>query len=148
MLTGTYSGGSVNFNAIAIEYGFQKKGVLYAGTIAVDNVVTAVWILVTLVLPMLLSQIWKSKIEHDKISNEQVKISDKGIDLISLAWLTFLGITSFYLSEILVQYFPRIPSILILSTIGIGLAQTKLVSNLKGGHDLGLYLVYLFYIQF
>ena len=144
MLTGTYSGGSVNFNAIAIEYGFQKKGVLYAGTIAVDNVVTAVWILVTLVLPMFLSQIWKSKIEHDKISNEQVKISDKGIDLISLAWLTFLGITSFYLSEILVQYFPRIPSILILSTIGIGLAQTKFVSNLKGGHDLGLYLVYLF----
>ena len=144
MLTGTYTGGSVNFNAIAIEYGFQKKGVLYAGTIAVDNVVTAIWILVTLILPMFLSKIWKSKIEHNKISNEQVKISDKGIDLISLAWLTFLGIMSFYLSEILVQYFPRIPSILILSTFGIGLAQTKFISNLKGGHDLGLYLVYLF----
>jgi uncharacterized membrane protein len=144
MLTGTYTGGSVNFNAIAIEYGFQKKGVLYAGTIAVDNVVTAIWILVTLILPMFLSKIWKSKIENNKISNEQVKISDKGIDLISLAWLTFLGIMSFYLSEILVQYFPRIPSILILSTFGIGLAQTKFVSNLKGGHDLGLYLVYLF----
>ena len=144
MLTGTYTGGSVNFNAIAIEYGFQKKGVLYAGTIAVDNVVTAIWILVTLILPMFLSKIWKSKIEHNKISNKQVKISDKGIDLISLAWLTFLGIMSFYLSEILVQYFPRIPSILILSTFGIGLAQTKFVSNLKGGHDLGLFLVYLF----
>ena len=144
MLTGTYTGGSVNFNAIAIEYGFQKKGVLYAGTIAVDNVVTAIWILVTLILPMFLSKIWKSKIEHNKISNEQVKISDKGIDLISLAWLTFLGIMSFYLSEILVRYFPRIPSILILSTFGIGLAQTKFISNLKGGHDLGLYLVYLF----
>ena len=144
MLTGTYTGGSVNFNAIAIEYGFQKKGVLYAGTIAVDNVVTAVWILVTLILPVFLSKIWKGKIEHNKISNEQVKISDKGIDLISLAWLTFLGIMSFYLSEILVQYFPRIPSILILSTFGIGLAQTKFVSNLKGGHNLGLYLVYLF----
>ena len=144
MLTGTYTGGSVNFNAIAIEYGFQKKGVLYAGTIAVDNVVTAVWILVTLILPVFLSKIWKSKTDHNKISNEQVKISDKGIDLISLAWLTFLGIMSFYLSEILVQYFPRIPSILILSTFGIGLAQTKFVSNLKGGHNLGLYLVYLF----
>ena len=144
MLTGTYTGGSVNFNAIAIEYGFQKKGILYAGTIAVDNVVTAVWILVTLILPVFLSKIWKGKIEHNKISNEQVKISDKGIDLISLAWLTFLGIMSFYLSEILVQYFPRIPSILILSTFGIGLAQTKFVSNLKGAHNLGLYLVYLF----
>ena len=61
-----------------------------------------------------------------------------------MAWLTFLGITSFYLSEILVEYFPRVPSILILTTIGIGLAQTKFVSNLNGSHDLGLYLVYLF----
>ena len=144
MLTGTYTGGSVNFNAVALEYGFQKKGILYAGTIAVDNVVTALWILVTLILPMLLSRIWKSKIGVNKINSDKVTFSDKGINITSLAWLTFLGITSFYLSEILVEYFPRIPSILILTTIGIGLAQTKFVSNLNGSHDLGLYLVYLF----
>ena len=144
MLTGTYTGGSVNFNAVALEYGFQKKGILYAGTIAVDNVVTALWILVTLILPMLLSRIWKSKIGVNKINSDKVKFSDKGINITSLAWLTFLGITSFHLSEILVEYFPRIPSILILTTIGIGLAQTKFVSNLNGSHDLGLYLVYLF----
>ena len=144
MLTGTYTGGSVNFNAVALEYGFQKKGILYAGTIAVDNVVTALWILVTLILPMLLSRIWKSKIGVNKINSDKVKFSDKGINITSLAWLTFLGITSFYLSEILVEYFPRIPSILTLTTIGIGLAQTKFVSNLNGSHDLGLYLVYLF----
>ena len=144
MLTGTYTGGSVNFNAVALEYGFQKKGILYAGTIAVDNVVTALWILVTLILPMLLSRIWKSKIGVNKINSDKLRFSDKGINITSLAWLTFLGITSFYLSEILVEYFPRIPSILILTTIGIGLAQTKFVANLKGSHDLGLYLVYLF----
>ena len=28
MLTGTYTGGSVNFNAIALEYGFQEKGII------------------------------------------------------------------------------------------------------------------------
>ena len=144
MLTGTYTGGSVNFNAVALEYGFQKKGILYAGTIAVDNVVTALWILVTLILPMLLSRILKSKIGVNKINSDKLRFSDKGINITSLAWLTFLGITSFYLSEILVEYFPRIPSILILTTIGIGLAQTKFVSNLNGSHDLGLYLVYLF----
>ena len=144
MLTGTYTGGSVNFNAVALEYGFQKKGILYAGTIAVDNVVTALWILVTLILPMLLSRIWKSKIGVNKINSDKLRFSDKVINITSLAWLTFLGITSFYLSEILVEYFPRIPSILILTTIGIGLAQTKFVSNLNGSHDLGLYLVYLF----
>ena len=60
MLTGTYTGGSVNFNAIALEYEFQKKGVLYAGTIAVDNVVTAIWIMITLIIPAILNRIWKS----------------------------------------------------------------------------------------
>lgn len=144
MLTGTYTGGSVNFNAVALEYGFQKKGVLYAGTIAVDNVVTALWILVTLILPVILTRIWKRTIEIKIPSNQQVSLSNKGMDMGSLSWLTLLGITSLYVSEILVGYFPKIPSILILTTIGIGLAQTKFVANLKGSHDLGLYLVYLF----
>ena len=144
MLTGTYTGGSVNFNAVALEYGFQKKGVLYAGTIAVDNVVTALWILVTLILPMLMSRVWKSKITVSEIKKDQVAFSEEGMDLTSLAWLTFLGGTSFYLSEILADYLPQIPSILILTTLGIGLAQTKFVANLKGSHHLGLFLVYLF----
>ena len=55
MLTGTYTGGSVNFTAIALDYEFQKKGILYAGTIAVDNVVTAIWIMITLILPTFLN---------------------------------------------------------------------------------------------
>ena len=144
MLTGTYTGGSVNFNAVALEYGFQKKGILYAGTIAVDNVVTAFWILVTLVLPMLLSRVWQGRVEKNKTEKSKDDFFDKDMDLFSLAWLTFLGLTSFYVSEILGEYFPQIPSILILTTIGIGLAQSKFISNLKGSHNLGLYLVYLF----
>ena len=51
MLTGTYTGGSLNFNAVALEYEFQEKGILYAGTIAVDNVITTLWIIATLALP-------------------------------------------------------------------------------------------------
>jgi uncharacterized membrane protein len=144
MLTGTYTGGSVNFNAVALEYGFQKKGVLYAGTIAVDNVVTALWILVTLILPVFLSRIWKSKIAITRNNAQKTTFSNKGMDLASLAWLVFLGITSFYISDVLAHYLPNIPSILILTTIGIALAQTEFIANLKGSHDLGLYLVYLF----
>ena len=144
MLTGTYTGGSVNFNAVALEYEFQKNGVLYAGTIAVDNVVTAIWILITLVLPMFLSRIWKDRVEKNIIKKDKREFLDKDIDIFSLAWLTFLGITAFFISEILGNYFPKIPSILILTTIGIALAQNKFISNLKGSHNLGLYLVYLF----
>ena len=67
MLTGTYTGGSVNFNAVALEYGFQKKGILYAGTVAVDNVVTTIWILATLTFPLILSKIWKGKVFLKKL---------------------------------------------------------------------------------
>ena len=143
MLTGTYTGGSVNFNAIALAYDFQKQGVLYAGTIAVDNVVTALWIIVTLALPVLLRTFWKDE-KIVSITKKETTETVDHIDFHSLIWLIFLGIFSYYISELLSRYFPSIPSILTLSTIGILLAQTKFVSNLKGSHSLGLYLVYIF----
>ena len=80
MLTGTYTGGSVNFNAIALEYDFQKKGVLYAGTIAVDNVVTTIWIMITLTIPMILKNLWKSNISI--IINSKNKHQDSHFDSI------------------------------------------------------------------
>jgi uncharacterized membrane protein len=55
-----------------------------------------------------------------------------------------LGVVSYYISELITEAFPKIPSILTLSTIGIILAQTPFVSGLRGSHSLGLYLVYLF----
>jgi uncharacterized membrane protein len=146
MLTGTYTGGSVNFNAVALEYGFQEKGILYAGTIAVDNVVTTLWILSTLVLPVFLRRFWKDKINLKSTTNTQNKtnIEDEHIDFISLIWLLFLGVTAYFVSDGISGMLPQIPSILILSTLGILLAQTKFVANLKGSHNLGMYLVFIF----
>ena len=144
MLTGTYTGGSVNFNAVALEYGFQKKGILYAGTVAVDNVVTTIWILATLTFPIILSKIWKGKVFLKQTISIEKNFDEDKMDLVSLASLIFLGISSFYISEILAKKFNSIPSILILSTIGILLAQTNFISKLRGSHNLGLYLVHLF----
>ena len=144
MLTGTYTGGSVNFNAVALEYGFQKKGILYAGTVAVDNVVTTIWILATMTFPLILSKIWKDKVLLKQPSPIENNFDEYKMDLVSLASLIFLGISAFYISEILAKKFNSIPSILILSTIGILLAQTSFISKLKGSHNLGLYLVHLF----
>ena len=146
MLTGTYTGGSVNFNAVALEYGFQKNGFLYAGTIAVDNIVTAIWIMVTLAIPMFLNKIWNSNVKLNTkidLNTEEANNSDK-IDSKSLAWLMFLGIGAYYISDIISENFIKIPSILILTTIGILIAQTKFISKIKGSQTLGLYLVYLF----
>jgi uncharacterized membrane protein len=146
MFTGTYTGGSVNFNAVALEYGFQEKGVLYAGTIAVDNVVTTLWIIVTLAFPAILRRFWKDKSTLKSEKNREIAAhpEDEPIDLISLMWLLFLGVTVFYLSDLISNYLPQIPSIITLSTLGILLAQTKFVASLKGSHSLGLYLVFIF----
>jgi uncharacterized membrane protein len=145
MLTGTYTGGSVNFNAIALEYGFQENGLLYAGTIAVDNVVTTLWIIATLTIPNVLRRFWKDKKQTSTINTTiQAHPEDEAIDLISLMWLLFLGVTAYYVSDLIAKILPQLPFILILSTIGIALAQTKFVANLKGSHNLGLYLVFIF----
>jgi len=144
MLTGTYTGGSVNFNAIALEYDFQKKGVLYAGTIAVDNVVTTLWIIVTLTIPIFMHKIWKSKKQDTAKAQPIAKRTESAIDMHSLVWLSFLGVAAFLVSDLLSEYLPKVPFILILSTLGILLAQIPAVSKLKGSHTLGLFLVNLF----
>ena len=146
MLTGTYTGGSVNFNAIALEYEFQKKGFLYAGTIAVDNVVTAIWIMITLAIPIVLNKIWKSNknLKSRIVKTDKSKENNDLLSLQSLTWLIFLGISCFYISEIISNFLIKIPSILILTSIGILLAQINFISSLKGSQTLGLYLVYLF----
>ena len=143
MLTGTYTGGSVNFNAVALQYDFQERGILYAGTIAVDNVITTIWIIVTLSIPAILRTFWKDK--KVKTAKQEMEGEDKEkLTFNSLIWLIFLGITAYYVSELITNVFPKIPSILTLSTIGILLAQIKFVQGLKGSHFLGLYLVYIF----
>lgn len=144
MLTGTYTGGSVNFNAIALEYDFQKKGVLYAGTIAVDNVVTTLWIIVTLTIPIFMHKIWKSKKQDTAKAQPIAKRTESAIDMHSLIWLSFLGVAAFLFSDLLSEYLPKVPFILILSTLGILLAQIPAVSKLKGSHTLGLFMVNLF----
>lgn len=143
MLTGTYTGGSVNFNAVALAYDFQEKGVLYAGAIAVDNVVTAIWVVITIAFPVLLRRFFKDK-KLSAVSEQEKEIETNTMDLKSLGWLLFIGLTSFLVAELISEILPNIPSIITLSTIGILLAQTSFVSKLRGGHTLGLYLVYLF----
>lgn len=143
MLTGTYTGGSVNFNAVALEYDFQKRGILYAGTIAVDNVVTTLWIIVTIAFPPLLRRVWKDRKVHTSGESENAEVQEQ-MNLPSLMWLLFLGVFAYLVSELIAAVLPGIPSILTLSTIGIILAQIPFVSGLKGSQSLGLYLVYLF----
>ena len=60
MFVGTYTGGSVNFNALALHYGVAENGLLYAGANVVDSGMTTIWMAITVALPRLVRPFWPS----------------------------------------------------------------------------------------
>ena len=57
MFVGTYTGGSIAFNALALHYGVVEQGLVFAGAVVVDNVLTTVWMVATLLAPRLLARV-------------------------------------------------------------------------------------------
>ena len=152
MYTGTYIGGSANLNAIAIQYGVMKNGTEYAAINAVDNIVTTLWIMATLILPPVLQKLFPRKKrlapEEAAVSSEEMlKRLTSGKDemnVVDISILLALGLGSLFLSNLLSHYVPEIPSILTLTTLALILAQLPFVHRLKGGKILGYLLVLLF----
>ena len=148
MIAGTYTGGSVNFNAIALHYKINEEGILFAGTVAADNIMTTIWILVTIAIPKLMQPFWPSK----QVTNGDINqpnhttnnTQNESTNISSLMVLIPTGLVALILSEAVASIWPAIPSILVITTIGLLLAQSNYFHGLAGSHLLGLYLVYLF----
>jgi uncharacterized membrane protein len=150
MIAGTYSGGSVNFNAVALHYKVNETGILYAGSIAVDNVLSTIWVIATLMIPKVMHSIWPGKKilpnAPSTTSNfEEQEIRSKD-DFAEFYFLIPLGFGALVLTELIGQLIPQIPSMLTITTIGIILAQLPFFRKLKMAQNLGLYLVYLFLV--
>ncbi len=152
MYTGTYTGGSANLQAVALQYGVTKNGTLFAAINAVDNIITTLWIMATLILPSVLQKFFPRK---RKISSQEVNVSNEelmqqiiskkeSVDVQGISILLFLGLATLLMSAIVSFYIPKIPSILTLTTIALVLAQIPAVQKLKGGKVLGYFLILLF----
>jgi uncharacterized membrane protein len=151
MYTGTYIGGSANLQAVALQYGVNKDGTLFAAINAVDNIVTTLWIMATLVLPSLLQRI----LPHKRImplqtnaSNEellqQIVSKKEEVSVPGISLLLALGCATLFISSLINTLYPKIPSILILTTIALVLAQIPAVQKINGAKVLGYFLVLLF----
>jgi uncharacterized membrane protein len=152
MFTGTYTGGSANLNAVALQYGVQKDGTLYAAVNAVDNILTTFWIFMTIMLPPVLQKIFPRK---KNVPPEMKGLTDKEmrnlvgnlqaeITLTDISLLLALGFGSMFISSMVVNYFPQVPSILVLTSVAIILAQIPFVQKIKGAKIMGLLLILLF----
>ncbi len=153
MFVGTYIGGSVNFNALALHYGVARDGVLYGATTAVDNIMTAVWMVVTIAVPRALRGVWPrpSRAPIEKPRDEAGKPADDDTETVrplDLALILATGAAALWLSDHLAAYLAKrelpVPSILILTTVALILGQIPAVSRLRGSRLMGMFAVYLF----
>jgi len=153
MFAGTYTGGSVNFNAVALHYGVVRDGVLYSGSIVADNIVTGLWFVVTLSVPraaVLLGPRWMRGNGPRAAAAPIVDLEAERetLDPRRLALVLALGFGALWVSELaagaLASRGMTVPSILIITTLALALAQIRAVSRMPGARVLGMCGVYLF----
>ncbi|WP_439475530.1 DUF819 family protein [Algoriphagus formosus] len=143
MYTGTYIGGSINFNAVALSYAVNENGPLFAATTVVDNLIGTPWIIATLILPRYLQKLFPRK----KLQSAQSTPKSAGVEVISmssLASMLALGFLAMVISGIVAEYFPQVPEIITLTTIALILAQFPAVKQLHGKQTLGFFMIMIF----
>jgi uncharacterized membrane protein len=155
MFVGTYTGGSVNFNALALQYDVMREGVLFGGAVVVDNIITATWMVATLAIPRLLAPLWHRR-RHDAetLPAERAEVSlgieedTESIHPMDLGLVLAIGLFGLWLSDLLEaasgQMGFAIPSILILTALALILAQIPAIARLRGARTLAMFAVYLF----
>jgi len=146
MFAGTYTGGSLNFNAVALHYEVVENGLVFASAIAVDNIVTTIWMFVTLSIPLIFRIRLKTPVNRtDKLANPDEQSTIGLIDLSALVVLTFFGLWfSEWLTQLLADAGIAVPSILIITTLALIFAQFRVIARLPGTRQTGSWLIYLF----
>jgi len=150
MFAATYIGGGANFNALAIHYEVYEAGNLYAASAVADHVMTVVWIALLLAFPRLVRGLLPKVDATQQADDPDAPRHTPGKPgLTDLAMLGALGVGAFVVSDALAAWSAgalgiAIPSILILTTLALILAQFETVANLRGTQVLGMYGAYLF----
>lgn len=153
MFAGTYTGGSINFNAVALHYKVVDKGVIYTNAVAVDNVVTTLWFFLTIAIPVTLQRVAPRLQNKKKMTSRPIMTTAptdeiETISIKSISILIAISCFSLFIADKIALFFKEqgvvIPAILVLTTIALILAQFKVISKVKGNMLLGSWAVYVF----
>jgi len=154
MFTGTYTGGSANFNAIALQYEVGADGPIYLGCMAVDNIFTTLWMVTTIVIPRAFAR-FQSGARHGESATPAAEVITGEEDdtetahPIDIAVLLFLGAFAVWGSKAFTDWLAQstgweLPWVLLLTTAALVLAQLPPVRRLRGTRLLGMFAVYIF----
>ena len=161
--TGTYTGGGLNFAALA--QAFDTPSDLFTAVVAADVIVTAVWMMACLAVPMLFA---KGRMEQapEVVSDgaemgppdaspdsgdaaspslaHSLYSSGKPVPIADTAALVVISVGAVWLAGVIADLVPVLPAILWLTTLALIVAQIPAVKALSGGAMWGNYLILLF----
>ena len=152
-LTGTYSGGSVNFVSVGRELGLT--GALFAGLNAADAVMTGLWLGACLMLPMWLGRFYpsaRSEAEDDAETTPADRADHhpyfikEGLSATGIANLFAAGLILVFASEWLGEAVPRIPGIVWLTTLALILGHSRFYREAPGAMQLGSIGLHFFFV--
>lgn len=153
VMTGTYTGGGLNF--VAVGRAVELPDSLFVAATAADNVMTAVWIGATLMLPFWLGRAFRRRSAGPAPTAtatgngepERVEgfLSPVTLHPVALLELIALGFALILASETLAKHVPAVPAILWLTTLALAAAQIPHVRRLEGAMQLGLIALNLFF---
>lgn len=148
MFAATYIGGSANFNAVALHYDIVREGTLYAGTVAVDAGLTAVWMVLTIALPRWLSSPEAKAERQAPVEAAFVDPDEESLAPLDVAVLATLGLVCLWLATVVANAAAArglaVPMMLVLTAFALALGQLGWVSRLRGMNVLAMFAVYLF----
>lgn len=144
-LTASYSGGGEN--AVAIGTALDVPRDLFTATFAADNIVTAVWMLVCLSAPIGLSKFFTAQMPEEEI--ERAKEHSEPFTahelLPSIFYALAISGIIVFLSNLIANYVPYVPSIIWVTTLSLIAAQTPLNKKVKVSYMLGVMIFNYFF---
>ena len=150
--TGTYIGGSLNFFSLWTGLEIENPDLLAAAN-AVDNITIFPLYMFWMIIPATLAERyvvakrWKTA---GTDASEHVEKEEASFNVFHIALLIFLGLSIMALSNwvketLISPIFPALPTILIVTTFALILAQVPAVRKLKGSWELGDLVFYVFF---
>lgn len=144
VMVGTYSGGGLNFVSVGRELDLPES--LFVAATAADNVVTALWLGIALLLPALLGRFYPAP--SVAASEQPVEDPMHGAARLSvgdLATLAAAALTIVLVAEWAATLVPLVPAVLWLTTLALICAQLPGVRKLRGAMQLGTLALHLFF---
>ncbi len=155
-LTGTYSGGSLNFVAVGTSVGLPPR--LFTGGTAADALTTGLWMVVTLVLPIWLARFYPPVPDTalelapgtaggaSVLEEHHPFFAPASVSTLDLAVLMAAGLLLLGASQLVAGWIPQVPAVLWLTTFALLLGHTRPFHRPEGALQLGNLALHFFFV--